>query len=54
MILGILLPPVIPLFDYKSKAQMSHIPLSEDAHQMIQNEQDEVIYTEEGVTLVRL
>ncbi|XP_018432186.1 PREDICTED: transient receptor potential cation channel subfamily M member 7-like [Nanorana parkeri] len=51
VILGIFLPPVIPFFDYKTKAQMSHIPLSEDAHQMIQNEQDEVKYTEEGVTL---
>ncbi|KAM5172775.1 transient receptor potential cation channel subfamily M member 7-like [Mantella aurantiaca] len=51
VIIGILLPPVIPFFDYKTKAQMSHIPLSEDAHQMIQNEQDEVKYTEEGVTL---
>ncbi|KAM9311885.1 transient receptor potential cation channel subfamily M member 7-like [Gastrophryne carolinensis] len=51
VILGILLPPIIPLFEYKTKAQMSHIPLSEDAHQMIQRERDEVRYREEGVTL---
>ncbi|XP_040198533.1 transient receptor potential cation channel subfamily M member 7-like isoform X2 [Rana temporaria] len=51
VILGIFLPPVIPFFNYKTKAQMSHIPLSEGAHQMIQSERDDVKYSEEGITL---
>ncbi|XP_069839530.1 transient receptor potential cation channel subfamily M member 7-like isoform X2 [Dendropsophus ebraccatus] len=38
VILGILVPPIIPLLGYKSKAQMSHIPVSPDAHEMILNE----------------
>ncbi|XP_075131926.1 transient receptor potential cation channel subfamily M member 7-like [Leptodactylus fuscus] len=38
VILGILFPPVIPRLVYKSKAQMSHIPVSQDAHEMILNE----------------
>ncbi|XP_068131490.1 transient receptor potential cation channel subfamily M member 7-like isoform X2 [Hyperolius riggenbachi] len=51
VVFGILLPPSIPFFPYKTKAQMLHIPLSEDAHQMIQSEGDIVTYVEEGVTL---
>lgn len=34
MILSILLPPAILLLEYKTKAEMSHIPQSQDAHQM--------------------
>uniref|UniRef100_A0A6Q2Z811 non-specific serine/threonine protein kinase n=1 Tax=Esox lucius TaxID=8010 RepID=A0A6Q2Z811_ESOLU len=34
VILSILVPPAILLLEYKSKAEMSHIPQSQDAHQM--------------------
>uniref|UniRef100_A0A7M4FC18 non-specific serine/threonine protein kinase n=1 Tax=Crocodylus porosus TaxID=8502 RepID=A0A7M4FC18_CROPO len=34
VILSILLPPAILLLEYKTKAEMSHIPQSQDAHQM--------------------
>ncbi|XP_063782066.1 transient receptor potential cation channel subfamily M member 7-like isoform X2 [Pseudophryne corroboree] len=51
VILGILLPPIIPLLEYKTKARMSHIPVSQDAHEMIWNEPWQVKYSEEGVTL---
>uniref|UniRef100_A0A8V5H6A6 non-specific serine/threonine protein kinase n=1 Tax=Melopsittacus undulatus TaxID=13146 RepID=A0A8V5H6A6_MELUD len=35
VILSILLPPAILLLEYKTKAEMSHIPQSQDAHQML-------------------
>ena len=38
MILSILVPPAILLLEYKSKAEMSHIPQSQDAHQMEDSE----------------
>ncbi|KAJ7311037.1 hypothetical protein JRQ81_006634 [Phrynocephalus forsythii] len=34
VILSILLPPTILMLEYKTKAEMSHIPQSQDAHQM--------------------
>lgn len=34
MILSILVPPAILLLEYKSKAEMAHIPQSHDDHQM--------------------
>ncbi|XP_029442443.1 transient receptor potential cation channel subfamily M member 7-like [Rhinatrema bivittatum] len=34
VILSILIPPAILMLEYKSKAEMSHIPQSQDAHQM--------------------
>ncbi|KAL1007574.1 hypothetical protein UPYG_G00088560 [Umbra pygmaea] len=34
VILSILVPPAILLLEFKSKAEMSHIPQSQDAHQM--------------------
>uniref|UniRef100_A0A674K1V8 non-specific serine/threonine protein kinase n=1 Tax=Terrapene triunguis TaxID=2587831 RepID=A0A674K1V8_9SAUR len=34
VILSILLPPAILMLEYKTKAEMSHIPQSQDAHQM--------------------
>lgn len=34
MILSILVPPAILLLEYKSKAEMAHIPQSQDDHQM--------------------
>ncbi|XP_045563991.1 transient receptor potential cation channel subfamily M member 7 isoform X1 [Salmo salar] len=34
VILSILVPPAILLLEYKTKAEMSHIPQSQDAHQM--------------------
>ncbi|XP_077119787.1 transient receptor potential cation channel subfamily M member 7-like [Ranitomeya variabilis] len=48
VIIGILLPPVIPLLEYKSRAQMSHIPVSQDAHEMIVNENPVVKFSVEG------
>ncbi|XP_075064037.1 transient receptor potential cation channel subfamily M member 7-like [Mixophyes fleayi] len=50
VILGILLPPIIPLLEYRTKAQMSHIPVSQDAHEMIWNEAVKGKYSEEGAT----
>ncbi|XP_046898779.1 transient receptor potential cation channel subfamily M member 7 isoform X2 [Hypomesus transpacificus] len=38
VILSILVPPAILLLEYKSKAEMSHIPQSQDAHQMEDSE----------------
>ncbi|XP_036096546.1 transient receptor potential cation channel subfamily M member 7 isoform X7 [Molossus molossus] len=34
VILSILIPPTILMLEYKTKAEMSHIPQSQDAHQM--------------------
>uniref|UniRef100_A0A452SGY0 non-specific serine/threonine protein kinase n=1 Tax=Ursus americanus TaxID=9643 RepID=A0A452SGY0_URSAM len=34
VILSILVPPAILMLEYKTKAEMSHIPQSQDAHQM--------------------
>ncbi|XP_073509205.1 transient receptor potential cation channel subfamily M member 7-like isoform X1 [Phyllobates terribilis] len=48
VIIGILLPPVIPLLEYKTRAQMSHIPVSQDAHEMIVNESPDVKFSVEG------
>ncbi|XP_044133004.1 transient receptor potential cation channel subfamily M member 7-like [Bufo gargarizans] len=51
VILGIFLPPIIPLLEYKSKAQMSHIPMSQDAHEMILNKSPQVKFSVEGGAL---
>lgn len=40
MILSILLPPAILLLEYKTKAEMSHIPQSQDAHQMAMDDSE--------------
>ncbi|KAM6058322.1 transient receptor potential cation channel subfamily M member 7 [Chlamydotis macqueenii] len=40
VILSILLPPAILLLEYKTKAEMSHIPQSEDAHQMAMDDSE--------------
>lgn len=34
VILSILFPPAILMLEFKTKAEMSHIPQTEDAHQM--------------------
>ncbi|XP_063044458.1 transient receptor potential cation channel subfamily M member 7 [Engraulis encrasicolus] len=40
VILSILVPPAILLLEYKTKAEMSHIPQSQDAHQMTMDDSD--------------
>ncbi|NWR40888.1 TRPM7 protein, partial [Regulus satrapa] len=40
VILSILLPPAILLLEYKTKAEMSHIPQSQDAHQMAMDDSE--------------
>ncbi|XP_078448739.1 transient receptor potential cation channel subfamily M member 7-like isoform X1 [Lampetra planeri] len=40
VILSILMPPSILMLEYKSKAEMSHIPQSEELHQMGQEERE--------------
>lgn len=37
VILSILVPPAILLLEYKTKAEMSHIPQSQDAHQSMED-----------------
>uniref|UniRef100_A0A8C5MF01 non-specific serine/threonine protein kinase n=1 Tax=Leptobrachium leishanense TaxID=445787 RepID=A0A8C5MF01_9ANUR len=48
VILGLYLPPIIPLLGYKTKEQMSHIPQSRDAHQMIVEEHKD---SDEGIPM---
>ncbi|XP_063508304.1 transient receptor potential cation channel subfamily M member 7 isoform X4 [Pongo pygmaeus] len=40
VILSILVPPAILLLEYKTKAEMSHIPQSQDAHQMTMDDSE--------------
>lgn len=40
MILSILVPPAILLLEYKSKAEMAHIPQSQDDHQMTMDDSE--------------
>ncbi|XP_028811578.1 transient receptor potential cation channel subfamily M member 7 isoform X2 [Denticeps clupeoides] len=40
VILSILVPPAIFMLEYKTKAEMSHIPQSQDAHQMTMEDSD--------------
>ncbi|NWH30167.1 TRPM7 protein, partial [Chloropsis hardwickii] len=40
VILSILLPPAILMLEYKTKAEMSHIPQSQDAHQMAMDDSE--------------
>ncbi|XP_053321108.1 transient receptor potential cation channel subfamily M member 7-like [Spea bombifrons] len=51
VILGLLMPPIIPLLEYKTEEQMSHIPQSQDAHEMIVDEKDEVKHFEEDIAM---
>ncbi|KAJ8393101.1 hypothetical protein AAFF_G00067840 [Aldrovandia affinis] len=44
VILSILVPPAILLLEYKSKAEMSHIPQSQDAHQMSMEDGDHLLH----------
>uniref|UniRef100_H3BG73 non-specific serine/threonine protein kinase n=1 Tax=Latimeria chalumnae TaxID=7897 RepID=H3BG73_LATCH len=41
VILSILVPPAILLLEYKTKAEMSHIPQSQDAHQMTMEDSEQ-------------
>uniref|UniRef100_A0A8C2QXA6 non-specific serine/threonine protein kinase n=1 Tax=Capra hircus TaxID=9925 RepID=A0A8C2QXA6_CAPHI len=40
VILSILVPPAILMLEYKTKAEMSHIPQSQDAHQMTMDDSE--------------
>ncbi|XP_075064039.1 transient receptor potential cation channel subfamily M member 7 isoform X2 [Mixophyes fleayi] len=40
VILSILIPPAILMLEYKTKAEMSHIPQSQDAHQMTMDDSE--------------
>ncbi|KAM8972276.1 transient receptor potential cation channel subfamily M member 7 [Pelodytes ibericus] len=40
VILSILVPPTILMLEYKTKAEMSHIPQSQDAHQMTMDDSE--------------
>lgn len=40
VILSILIPPAILMLEYKTKAEMSHIPQSQDAHQMAMDDSE--------------
>ncbi|XP_073474714.1 transient receptor potential cation channel subfamily M member 7-like isoform X1 [Aquarana catesbeiana] len=40
VILSILVPPTILMLEYKTKAEMSHIPQSQDAHQMAMDDSE--------------
>ncbi|XP_041442727.1 transient receptor potential cation channel subfamily M member 7 isoform X3 [Xenopus laevis] len=51
VISGILFPPIIPLFDYKSKTQMSHIPQSQDDYKMTLDDKEEITCSVEGIAL---
>ncbi|KAM8972277.1 transient receptor potential cation channel subfamily M member 7-like [Pelodytes ibericus] len=51
VILGLLLPPIIPLLAYNTKEQMSHIPQSQNAHQMIVDEKEEVTSSQESIDM---
>ncbi|XP_053575306.1 LOW QUALITY PROTEIN: transient receptor potential cation channel subfamily M member 7-like [Bombina bombina] len=51
VILGILIPPIITLLEFKTKAQMSHIPQSQEEHQMAVDNKAEPKSTLQGVPL---
>ncbi|KAM4675939.1 transient receptor potential cation channel subfamily M member 7-like [Discoglossus pictus] len=51
VIFGILFPPIIPMFGFKTKAQMSHIPQSQDAHQRIASETEEIKCLPQGISM---
>uniref|UniRef100_A0A8B9IJ36 non-specific serine/threonine protein kinase n=1 Tax=Anser cygnoides TaxID=8845 RepID=A0A8B9IJ36_ANSCY len=54
VILSILLPPAILLLEYKTKAEMSHIPQSQDAHQMAMDDSENNFQTAEVFKEVRI
>uniref|UniRef100_A0A6Q2X4G9 non-specific serine/threonine protein kinase n=1 Tax=Esox lucius TaxID=8010 RepID=A0A6Q2X4G9_ESOLU len=55
VILSILVPPAILLLEYKSKAEMSHIPQSQDAHQMTMEDSEHNLQnTTEDIQMVRV
>eukprot|EP00079_Xenopus_tropicalis_P022916 XP_012814943.1 PREDICTED: transient receptor potential cation channel subfamily M member 7-like isoform X2 [Xenopus tropicalis] len=51
VISGIFFPPIIPLFDYKTMAQMSHIPQSQDDYKMNLDDKEEITCSVEGIAL---
>ena len=54
VILSILVPPAILLLEYKSKAEMSHIPQSQDAHQMtMEDSEHNFQHTSDDIQMVR-
>uniref|UniRef100_A0A7N8X562 non-specific serine/threonine protein kinase n=1 Tax=Mastacembelus armatus TaxID=205130 RepID=A0A7N8X562_9TELE len=55
VILSILVPPAILLLEYKSKAEMAHIPQSQDDHQMTTEDSEHNLqHTAEDIQMVRL
>uniref|UniRef100_A0A663LR64 non-specific serine/threonine protein kinase n=1 Tax=Athene cunicularia TaxID=194338 RepID=A0A663LR64_ATHCN len=54
VILSILLPPAILLLEYKTKAEMSHIPQSQDAHQMAMDDSENNFQNAEVFKEVRI
>lgn len=55
MILSILVPPAILLLEYKTKAEMSHIPQSQDAHQMTMEDSEHNFHnTTDNIQMVRI
>uniref|UniRef100_A0A7N8XPJ8 non-specific serine/threonine protein kinase n=1 Tax=Mastacembelus armatus TaxID=205130 RepID=A0A7N8XPJ8_9TELE len=55
VILSILVPPAILLLEYKSTAEMAHIPQSQDDHQMTREDSEHnVQHTPEDIQMVRL
>lgn len=54
VILSILVPPAILLLEYKSKAEMAHIPQSQDDHQMTMEDSEHNFQnTAEDIQMVR-
>uniref|UniRef100_A0A4W5LTZ4 TRPM-like domain-containing protein n=1 Tax=Hucho hucho TaxID=62062 RepID=A0A4W5LTZ4_9TELE len=55
VILSILVPPAILLLEYKTKAEMSHIPQSQDAHQMTMEDSEHNFHnTTDNIQMVRI
>uniref|UniRef100_A0A674C6T5 non-specific serine/threonine protein kinase n=1 Tax=Salmo trutta TaxID=8032 RepID=A0A674C6T5_SALTR len=54
VILSILVPPAILLLEYKTKAEMSHIPQSQDAHQMTMEDSEHNFHnTTDNIQMVK-
>uniref|UniRef100_A0A8C4MA88 non-specific serine/threonine protein kinase n=1 Tax=Equus asinus asinus TaxID=83772 RepID=A0A8C4MA88_EQUAS len=54
VILSILVPPAILMLEYKTKAEMSHIPQSQDAHQMTMEDKIKILDSNEGKNEVEI
>lgn len=55
VILSILVPPAILLLEYKSKAEMAHIPQSQDDHQMTMEDSEHNFQnTADDIQMVRI